>query len=280
MGCMCLAMKQSGINQSLFNRSVHSEHEIEELMNDMKDTTILMPEPVIGMLAWEGGGKHSLTQLEAVPGNIVHPNTFSYPIKLRRIEGANYRTVVEKPCEEVLARMIVAAKEMEAAGIKAITTTCGFNAIFQKKLANSVAVPVFTSSLMQIPLVCGMLAQGQELGVITADKNHLTRAHLEQVGIASSVPLCIAGMENTGEFSRVRTNPLSELNVEKFIEEIFDVAKMLSSRHPNLGAIVLECTDLPPASATIRKRLGMPVFDIVTLMNMVHEAVSGPGWTS
>jgi aspartate/glutamate racemase len=244
----------------------------------MSNMTILMPPPVIGMLAWEGGGKHSLTQFEMIPGNIVHPETFRYPIQLFRVEGANYQSVVERPNGEILVRMIDAAKELEAAGVKAITTSCGFNAIFQQELANSVAVPFFSSSLLQVPFVHRMLKQEQQIGIITADKKHLTSAHLEQTGITGSIPVSIAGMENTEEFFKVRTDPRAKVDPQKFIQEIVDVAIMLVSENPNLGAIVLECTDLPPASAAIRKILGLPVFDIVTLMNMVHESVTGLGW--
>jgi Asp/Glu/hydantoin racemase len=243
----------------------------------MKNTTTLTPQPLMGMLVWEEG-KNSLAQLEVIPGNIVHPETFRFPIKYIRVKGANYRTVVEQSNEAVLAEMIKVAREMEAAGVRVITTSCGFNAIFQKELANAVAVPVFSSSLMQVPMVYNMLKQGQQIGIITADKKHLTRAHLEAAGIASSIPVCIMGVESTGEFSKVRTDPGAKVDTGKFIQEIVDVAKILASENPNLGAIVLECTDLPPASAAIRKILGLPVFDIVTLMNMVHESVVGPGW--
>lgn len=246
----------------------------------MNNTKTVSPPSVIGMLAWEGGGEHSLTQLEVIPGNIVHPETFRYPIKLFRIKGANYCTVVERPNDEVLARMIEAARELEADGVKAITTSCGFNAIFQKKLANAVAVPVFSSSLIQVPLIYQMLKQEQQIGIITADKKKLTRAHLEQVGITTSIPVSIMGMEDTGEFSKVRTDPAATVDSRKFIHEIVDIAKFLVKENHHLGAIVLECTDLPPASSTIRKIVGLPVFDIVTLTNMVYESITGTGWNS
>lgn len=246
----------------------------------MSDTKISMPPPVIGMLSWEDG-EQSLAELGTIPGNIVHKETFRYPIKLFGIKGANYRTVVEHPNNEVLARMIEAAKAMELAGIKAITTDCGFNAIFQKKLASAVAIPVFSSSLLQLPMIYQMLGQGQQIGIITADKKHLTKAHLEGAGISSAIPVCIMGMENTEEFAKARdAAPGVKVDARKFIQEIVDVAKKLVKENQKVGAIVLECTDLPPASAAIRKILGLPVFDIVTLMNMVHESVTGPGWVS
>lgn len=244
----------------------------------MRNKTTIPQGPVMGLLAWEGGGEDSLSQLEMIPGNILHPETFRYPIRLSRIKGANYRTVVENPSAEVLAGMIKAAREMETAGVKAITTSCGFNAIFQKELADAVAIPVFSSSLMQVPLIYHMLKDEQWIGIITADKRSLTSKHLEQAGIAESIPVCIAGMENTAEFSKVRTDPGTRVNPGKFIQEVVDVATGLATDNLNLGAIVLECTDLPPAAAAIREALGLPVFDIVTLMDMVFEAVAGSGW--
>ena len=39
------------------------------------------------------------------------------------------------------------------------------------------------------------------------------------------------------------------------------------------GAIVLECTDLPPFAAALRRALRLPVFDIVTLANWVYESI-------
>ena len=43
--------------------------------------------------------------------------------------------------------------------------------------------------------------------------------------------------------------------------------------HPEIGAIVLECTNMPPYRADIQALTGLPVFDITTLVRMVHEAV-------
>ena len=37
----------------------------------------------------------------------------------------------------------------------------------------------------------------------------------------------------------------------------------------DIGAVVLECTDLPPYSTRIRDELGIPVFDINTMISYV-----------
>jgi len=87
--------------------------------------------------------------------------------------------------------MIEAAQAMEQEGVKAIMTSCAFNAIFQRELANAVDVPVFASSLIQVQLVHQMLKKGQKVGIITADRVHLTEEHLEKAGITKTIPICI-----------------------------------------------------------------------------------------
>ena len=39
------------------------------------------------------------------------------------------------------------------------------------------------------------------------------------------------------------------------------------------GAIVLECTNMPPYAAAIRQATALPVFDITSLIQMVHAAL-------
>ncbi len=234
--------------------------------------------PIIGILGWEAGHEDTLSQLEQIPGNIAHPDTFSFPVLYKRVKGAYYQTVVVHPQTEVLVAMIEASKEMEGEGVKAIMTSCGFNAIFQRELANAVNVPVFASSLIQVPLIYQMLSKGQKVGIITADSPCLTQEHLRAVGITEETPVCILGIEDTEEFSRIRADPKAVLDVGKFEREVVEVANRLVKREENTGAIVLECTDLPPFAAAIRRAVGLPVFDIVTLAHMVYESLVGDRW--
>ena len=44
--------------------------------------------------------------------------------------------------------------------------------------------------------------------------------------------------------------------------------------HPQeVGALVLECTNMPPPRADVPRATGLPVFDIVSLVRMVHHAL-------
>jgi Asp/Glu/hydantoin racemase len=236
--------------------------------------------PLIGILGWEAGHKDTLSQFEQMAGNIANPDTFEFPVTYKRVTGAYYQTVVVQPNVQVLEAMVQAARELEQEAIRAIATSCGFNAIFQRELASAVAVPVFTSSLIQVPLVHRMLRKDQSVGIITADKEYLTEQHLEGAGVTRAIPVAIRGVEATEEFSKVRDDPDAILNAARFQEEVVGVAEALVRENPDVGAIVLECTDLPPFAAAIRRALGLPVFDIVTLTNMIYESVAGDRWGS
>ena len=115
----------------------------------MTNTDSFSKTPLIGILCWEEGcSPRGLVQLEELLGNSTNPETFEFPVKYSRVKGANIHTILENPCQEVLQSMITEAHKMEEQGIEAITTSCGFNSIFQRELADSINIPVFTSSLI------------------------------------------------------------------------------------------------------------------------------------
>ena len=103
---------------------------------------------------------------------------------------------------DLLEPFLRAVRELEREGVWAITGSCGFLALYQRELADAVDIPVFMSSLVQLPLVQSQLKRGQKVGVLTASKASLTPAHLEAVG-AGSVPVRIEGMDGSEEFDSV-----------------------------------------------------------------------------
>jgi len=213
-----------------------------------------------------------LAQLEKLQGNSTNPETFEFPVKYSRIKGANIHTILENPSQHVLQSMIAEAREMEAQGIRAITTSCGFNAVFQEELADSVSVPVFTSSLMQIPLVQNMLGKQQTVGVITAKKSALTEKHLQSVGIKKHASMLIEGLEACTEWNKIFTSPNQEIDIPTVKNDVVRIACSMM-KMVDIGAFILECTDLPPFSDAIRKATGRPVFDFVTLTNFIYRAI-------
>ncbi len=207
------------------------------------------------------------------PGHIRNASTFQFPVMYRIVKGATAKRVVKQADPELLEPFIEAARELEREGVMAITGSCGFLALFQDKLADAVNIPVFTSSLIQIPLVHSMLRRNQLVGILTASKSTLTESHLNAVG-AGAVPVCLAGMDEQPEFCEVVIEARrSDLDLDRLGEEVLAVVDRMAEIHPEMGALVIECTDLPPFAHLIQQKINIPVFDIVTLTNMVYESL-------
>jgi hypothetical protein len=67
------------------------------------------------------------------------------------------------------------------------------------------------------------------------------------------------------------------MDVDLAREEHVRVARRLVADHPDIGAIVLECTNMPPYTADIQRETARPVFDITTLVRMAHDALVAAG---
>jgi Asp/Glu/hydantoin racemase len=213
------------------------------------------------------------TRFPRIPGDMGNAGTFDFPVRYHRVDGAAPDRVVRKGPRELLDDFVDGARSLEREGVRAITTNCGFLAQFQEELAAAVSVPVFTSSLLLVPIVHRMLAPGRSVGVMTVDASSLRPAHYAGAGIRDDIPVVVAGLETEKEFTRVLLDDELELDVDACRAEHRAVASRLVAAHPEIGAIVLECTNMPPYRADIQAVTGLPVFDITTLVRMVHDAV-------
>ncbi|PYO56798.1 MAG: hypothetical protein DMD83_12565 [Candidatus Rokuibacteriota bacterium] len=215
------------------------------------------------------------TRFPRIPGDIGNAATFDFPVRYHRVAGASSDRVVRGDARELLPLFIEGARVLERDGVRAITTSCGFLARFQREMAAAVRVPVFTSSLMLAPLVHRMLAPDRALGIMTVDASALGAEHLAGAGITPEMRVVVAGLETEKEFTRVLLDDLLTLDVEAARAEHVTVARRMLAAHPEVGAIVLECTNMPPYRVDVEAATGLPVFDITTLVRMVHDAVKG-----
>lgn len=214
------------------------------------------------------------TQFPRIPGDMGNAATFDFPVLYHRVRGASPDRVVRHGQQELLPAFIEGARALEREGVRAVTTNCGFLAKFQSDVAAAVSIPVFTSSLMLVPLVHRMLPPGKAVGIMTVDASSLRPEHLAGAGITKDIRAVVAGMETEKEFTRVLLDDQLELDVDAAREEHLTVARRLIEAHPEIGAIVLECTNMPPYRAGLQAVTGLPVFDITTLVRMVHDAVN------
>ncbi len=213
------------------------------------------------------------TQFPRIPGDMGNASTFPFPVRYQRVEGADPDLVVRRGAAGLLPAFIEGAHQLQHEGVGAITTNCGFLVKFQRELAAAVRVPVFTSSLLLVPLVHRLLPPGRRVGIMTVNAAALTQEHLTGAGIGD-IPIAVAGMESEKEFTRVLLGNELVLDVDAAREEHVRVARRLVAEHSDIGAIVLECTNMPPYAADIQRETGLPVFDIVSLVTMVHAALA------
>src|SRR5436189_4554831 len=134
------------------------------------------------------------TRFPRIPGDMGNAGTFPFPVRYHRVPGAGPDLVVRRGAEGLLPAFVDGARQLEREGVGAITTNCGFLVKFQRELAASVEVPVFTSSLLLVPLVHRLLAPGRRVGIMTVNAAGLTPEHFAGAGIGD-IPIAVAGME-------------------------------------------------------------------------------------
>ena len=205
-------------------------------------------------------------------GDMGNAATWPFPVLYRVVRGASPEKVVLKGAAGLLPDFVEAARDLVSLGAEAITTNCGFLALFQKELAEAVGVPVASSSLMQIPWVQATLPPGRRVGVVTVSAATLTPAHLEAVGVPLDTP--VAGTEGGCEFFRVLiTAEKDDMDVGLAEADILAAGRDLVARHPEVGAIVLECTNMPPYAAALAAELGLPVYDVYSMITWFHAGL-------
>jgi hypothetical protein len=213
------------------------------------------------------------TRFPRIPGDMGHAATFPFPVRYHRVAGASPELVVRRGAAGLLPAFVEGARQLEREGVGAVTTNCGFLVKYQAELAASVRVPVLTSSLLLVPLVHRMLPSDRRVGILTVNAAGLHDEHLRGAAIGPDIPLAVAGLEGEKEFTRVLLSDEEELDVDLAREEHVRVARRLMADHPDVGAIVLECTNMPPYAADVQRATGVPVFDIVSLVSLVHGAL-------
>ncbi|MDD7023804.1 MAG: aspartate/glutamate racemase family protein [Oscillospiraceae bacterium] len=211
------------------------------------------------------------TRFPRLPGDIGNATTFSYPVMYKIVEQATVDRVVKEADAGLIEPFVRAGMELIQNGARAIVTSCGFMAIFQKELAQALPVPVFTSSLLQVPLVYSMLKQDQRVGILTADSSSLGERHFRGVGI-EQIPMAVAGLQDT-YLGDILLHNRTELDEDRARKDMEAAAGHLVKEHPDIGAFVLECTNMPPFAGAVARACGLPVFDIITLTDYVHSAL-------
>jgi hypothetical protein len=213
------------------------------------------------------------------PGDVRNASAYPFPIQYEIAEDVDIQALVWKedksPC---LAPIERAAKKLESMGCRAIAAECGYFAYFQKEIAACVNVPVFMSSLLQVPLAQQIVGAERVVGILVALKRFMTDAHLRSVGILPDSKYVLAGAEDDGripEFgnlwnAQVRPDP-PEASYEQAEAQFLEVAADFYREHPNMGAMVLECTGMQPFARALQRAIDIPVFSWGTLLDYAYS---------
>jgi hypothetical protein len=209
-------------------------------------------------------------------GDIGNATTWPFPVRYRVVSAATAERVVQRPDDALLAAFVDGARELERDGVRAITTSCGFLALYQRELAAAVSVPVATSALLQVPVVVRTLPASCAIGILTMSAEDLTERHYAGVGWSSrDIHIAVAGFGKEAMFRRVYMHAGREADAIVLERELIDVARGLIQAHPEVGALVLECTNFAPYAGAIREATTLPVYDVTTLVMQLHLATRG-----
>lgn len=213
-------------------------------------------------------------QFPRIPGDMGNALTWPFPVLYKVVRDASPARVVRQGARGLLPAFIDAARELVADGADGITTNCGFLSLFQAELAEAVQVPVATSSLMQVAMVNALLPRDKVAGILTISASSLTPEHLRAANVPPDTP--IGSTEGGHEFTRAILGNERDLDVALAEQDNVDAARALITAHPQIGALVLECTNMLPYAVAIRAATGLPTFSMGSFVTWFQSGLTPP----
>jgi aspartate/glutamate racemase len=233
---------------------------------------------------WDGRNVYGMTiglvqmhvNLAMIPGNMGNATTFDFPILYRRMNANDVADVMaEEPTKNFTDAIVEAAQWLELQGVRAIMGNCGFFGSYQNTVKARITVPFFSSSLMMLPMMVHSMPSSKKVGVITANGPNLIKTQaVENCGLSledKENRIVIMGCEGGEEFSSAIMANTGVHNPAKVEQEIVAVARRMLHENEDVGAILLECTELSPHAAAVQNAIRMPVWDYTTLTKWIYS---------
>ena len=207
-----------------------------------------------------------------IPGDVANATTYNFPVRFQRVPGLTVARIFNHDMM-LLNDVTEAAIELKKNGVRAITGDCGFMAIYQESLVEQLDLPVFMSSLLQVPFMSRLIGQKEKIGIFTANAGALSYEVLGPCGADLPDKIEIRGLEECPYFRSAFIEENGFLDEDKVEAEVVAAAQDLLETAPSVKVLLLECSVLPPYGAAIQKATGLPVFDFVTMINYIYSAV-------
>lgn len=224
----------------------------------------------IGILLLDRTGRGDAFDRPFIPGSVGNASTWTVPVRYKTVPGLSFPKLLAPEADDHAAAAVQAAVELSREGAKMITAHCGFMIRFQDAVRAAVDVPVLLSPLLLIPLLQQMLPRDKAVGIITAKSSSLTPELLKAAGMAGNFDrIAVAGLETSPCFAAAFVNASADLDVSAVEEETVDAAVGLLDSRPDIGALLFECSELPPYAAAVQRATGVPVFDFTSMVEFV-----------
>ncbi len=207
-----------------------------------------------------------------IQGDVGNAKSYAYPVRFKRVEGLTVERIFAYDLSFV-DKMIEGARELEREGVRAITGDCGFMALYQQEVKEAVRIPVFLSSLIQIPFIKATLPRSARVGIITANAQALTEEVFRALDMELNNSLIIAGLQDKPCFYQAAIAENGDLDSEAVRLELLETARSLLEGYPGIRSILLECSMLPPYAAAVQEATELPVYDFLSMINHVRSAL-------
>ena len=240
---------------------------------------------------WPGrnfaGATIGLLQFQAnlpmIPGNMGNATTFDFPMAYREINAENvYDVMSTTPVQRFTDAAVEGAKWLEMQGVRAIIGNCGFWGHYQIAVQERIDTPFFSSSLMMLPMMVRCLPKKQKVGVITANGPLLSEgAAVENCGLSMDLlkeRVVIEGCEDDLEFARAMAVQ-GKYNPAKFEQDVLAGVTRLMKKDPDIGVILLECTELSPHAHAVQRLVSLPVWDYTSMTRWIESGMARTPFT-
>lgn len=194
-------------------------------------------------------------------------------LETRHVPGCTVERLVYEGDKSLRNDMITTARELVASGAEVIVGDCGFMLLHQEAVRDSVPIPVMLSVLGLVPLLLSTLAADRSLAIVTASGKSLTDDLLDHAGPFDRDRLVVGDMASKPIFNTAVMQCIAPLDHSVIETETVDVVVDLLEGRNDIGAVLLECTGLPPYAAAVQSRVGLPVYDVVQLVDLLVGAL-------
>ncbi len=220
------------------------------------------------------------TNYPMVPGNVNNAYSYDFPVILRTVPSITQERVFAG--DPTIANDIIEMAQylIQKEGIRALSSGCGFFGNFQKEIANALDIPVAMSPLVMTSWIEALIKDSQKIGVLTANGAAITPKLLEQTGVKNPDRLIIKDLRHEPEFSCIMEYR-GHFDNNGVCQEVVGKALEILEEDADIGAILLECSDMPPYAQAVQAATQLPVFDFITMIKFLKNSVTQPiykGW--